>query len=68
MARVLGPGEPQAFSLPKLGTDSQVYSSTELSRIDIAIAGTCFRLRCYLSHPVITVGDLWDVCSEEKHQ
>jgi len=72
MARMLGPGEYQAFSLPKLGmgvNTRQVIAkfiplqSSHVLSIDIAIAGIRFHLRFYLSHPVIAVGDLWDVCS-----
>ena len=72
MARMLGPGESQAFSLPKLGTEvntRQVIAkfislqSSHVLSIDTAIAGIRLHLRFYLSHPVIAVGDLWDVCS-----
>lgn len=67
MARMLGPGESQAFSLPKLGTEvntrqvvakSIPVQSSHVLSIDIAIARIRFHLRFYLSHPVVAVGDL----------
>jgi len=72
MARMLGPGESQAFSLPKLGTEvntrqvvakSIPVQSSHVLSIDIAIARIRFHLCFYLSRPVVAVGDLWNVCS-----
>jgi len=68
MARMLGPGEPQAFSLPKLGmevnTRQVVARSIPLIQltcflsVDIAIAGIRFHLRFCLSRPDVAVADL----------